>query len=101
MYIHDVHELSRTAQEYFRKRDVCLATDPVDGEVQLLLYGTQVFYLKMPEGRMTSFSFAYQVTEHLRTFDYFGGMARRAKHEREHRARVWCDRELRAPATSG
>jgi hypothetical protein len=26
----------------------------------------------MPEGRMTSFSFAYQVSESLRTFDYFG-----------------------------
>lgn len=72
MYISDAHQLYRKAGEYFGSRGICLAVDPDAGEVQLLLYGTKVFYLRMPEPRMTSFSFAYQVSENIRTFDYFG-----------------------------
>jgi hypothetical protein len=72
MLVANVIDLSRAAQTYFGSKGVCLAVSPADAEVQLLLYGVEVFYLRMPDPRMTTFSFAYQVSEKIRTFDYFG-----------------------------
>ncbi|MFJ2369180.1 hypothetical protein [Microbacterium sp. NPDC087665] len=72
MLISDVQDFCELARRYFGSNGRCLAASPTDGEVQLLLYGVEVFYLRMPEPRMTTFTFAYEVSDKLRTFDYFG-----------------------------
>lgn len=72
MYITDVTDLYRKAQAFFGSRGKCLSIDSDDGSVELLMYGTEVFHLNMPEWHFTSLSFQYEVSSSIRTQQFFG-----------------------------
>lgn len=72
VHVTTVDDLSDEARRYFAANGGYHAVSVTEGEVQLILYGTEIFYLCMPAPTMTTFSFAYRVSEKVRTFEFFG-----------------------------
>ncbi|MFK3835313.1 hypothetical protein [Microbacterium sp. NPDC087868] len=72
MYILDLKDFYRKANEYFGSRGRVRSMNSADGKVKLLLYGVDVFYLGLPNNPRAGITFQYEVSATTRTQDFFG-----------------------------
>lgn len=56
---------------------------PTGGAVQLLLYGSEVFYLGLPNNPRAGITFQYEVSATTRTQDFFGERLSAVENTRE------------------
>ena len=72
MYILDLEDFYRKANEYFGSRGRVRSMSSADGTVKLLLYGVDVFYLGLPNNPRAGITFQYEASATTRTQDFFG-----------------------------
>lgn len=72
MYILDLEDFYRKSDDYFGSRGSAQSMSPKNGTVQLLLYGSEVFYLGLPNNPREGVTFQYEVAASIRTQDFFG-----------------------------
>jgi hypothetical protein len=72
MYVSDLEDFYRKANEYFVLRGRIHSMSPTNATVKLVLYGTEVFYLGMPDSPREGISFQYEVSATTRSQDFLG-----------------------------